>query len=333
MTLSAVTSHHLSRLAALIASACIPALACTKAADRTRRWDSAGWNVAWTRGGIRDTGLFQYPLQIATDGKRAYVSEAGLGEIIALSATDGKPLWRFGGPTNRSQLLNPSTVFMSRGGRVVVVDESRRRLLWLDTLGQLSRRLDLAAALGHVRTACELSSNRYLIGSQDGAAVVLDTIGFVHDRLALSDPRATEGGIAASYGWLSTNASGTGCLFALSPGGDFATIDSNAVVHWFPYVETVSSGDRDGRNRPLQTAIAASLQSSRASFAFAGTGRWAMREIDDYDAGTGQYITSVHLPRHVVWFARTGDIIFVIHGVNGQPAVSALTRKSGGHRS
>jgi hypothetical protein len=315
-----------------VAAGCSLAAACDH--GEAARWDRGGhpqrrnflverWDTLWSVGGPRDSTLLN-PFLLSASDSALYVYDGAARRVVALSAADGRVLWRYGrqgaGPDEFGGVRD---LKRADDGGVFVLDPRNNRVTELDRRGAVTARVPLDA-VGHTEQMAPLADGQMVLLTMlpDSAFAVVDRGGRVTRHFTLPwagfarlDPLARQGFIAAQHGrWVYGFSMGDG-WFPFSgprPGG----FVGRYVEHTdFPKVETQSAGGKSVTQMGGYNACSAcslSLWGSTLYVHFGGYGDAPKRTLDRYDVATGRYLGSDRLPIEATAVEGAGDRVYVL---------------------
>lgn len=292
-----------------------------------RKVASTDWDTLWVRGGPRDDAILAQPLKMAAFGDLLIVLDPGQDGITALRISDGTLVWRYSrrgdGP---GELRNPVAMTVMPNGQIAVADASSHRLTVIDSSGRFVH------TSMHQRPSIDAlcAIDRDLLLSFGGMASVGFAIINVRSgktvREVPSPWRATPSSDHfVLQGQLSPDSADGDCVFAETIGSRFALFRSGDRLWEAEYIEPIAAATPPRPGRPPDaSAISTSIRGDTVIVSFDGRTRDRRKLIDFYSRRDGRYLKSVVTPRNASWMTRSRDTYFVLHGIDGYPAISAL---------
>lgn len=299
-----------------------------------RRWDTAQWDTVWIRGGTVNDTMFAAPFAIAAGPGVVYVADAARQQVIALDAHNGDVRWRFGRGTKGldpiTPLSNPNSLVPLASGDLLIGDTRLRRLFIVNPDGQLRRSVALKSSIGQLHSLCELTPDRWALAilERGNPLVIVDPQGNILARRPSPFPVDVRGMIANQARFAQTSDVGA-CALAQQLGESFSWLGPSGSGASHPYLVRSPAFDSlsfagAAQARLPQTAYSMVASSTELWIATSNPNADSLNVIDRYARPSGRYMGSLHVPRNITAFALMGDVIYVIHGIDGHPAVSAL---------
>lgn len=300
-----------------------------------RTFPTGEWTHLWTRVGNLSDTVFFGPVRVLVHGDRVLVLDQEAPGVVALNLRDGSLAWRYArrgrGP---GELMSPRAVTTDASGHVVIGDALNRRLTVLDSGGRHLR--DITPQVGlYPYDLCGLSDGGFLVvGPQPGRITVrLSQDGQILPGSAVTTSLPPGADVTLGLGFAVRTA--TDCVIALQRVGRIVGVSPEGIRFDVQTVEPVVLADslraargRSPRLPPTGAALAVAADEGAVSIAFDGRSDHFGRIIDEYDAATGQYVRSLIAPQpfvgRIVGLTRRGDIYVILHGREGDPALSAF---------
>jgi len=322
---------HLALALSLLGSGCT---------HDSRVFRRSTWELLWRIGGIQGDTVLVTPTNLYLAGGRLLVLDPGGPKVLAFNKA-GSLAWSFGrqgsGP---GELRNPVGIAVQASGDVMIADAELSRFALVDTLGRLIRTIAFQGFSG-VTGICSISSSKTAVMSYESTAPLLVLSEDGSARARADHPFKALRGLPPQLqsAVLTEYAPASNCVIALQQGDGMGVLDSagHLIAAW-PYIESVPASTSPDRTRldyniPKQeapygtkAARSASVSDTFAYVVFGGTSQYGGRVIDVYNLRRSAYQFSLLPPadiRSIAALVRSRDTVFVYHGINGVPVVSA----------
>ena len=293
-----------------------------------RVFSAIRYDTLWVYGSAADTVLTQpLDLIVAGDGS-LFVLDAN-GPVIHKFSSAGTLVWSWGvqgeGP---GEVMNVRAMTQSPGGGLVLVDSGNRRLVYLSDSGILEREVPLRVDGVVINGIAAVGSDLVLSTTGDSPFVVVSA---ETGRRLDVEPMPWDGfeelSVLQRYGTIIGPAGGSDrWVFGFAVGNGWFVFERDRVLGTYPYVEhtefpmVVVTRSRSGETvrtsqrtpvRPDPAGYDLAVRGDTLAVLFGGATSAQLRVIDRYDLRTGQYLSSMLLPRWVHSFATVDDMMFV----------------------
>jgi hypothetical protein len=316
-----------------------------------RRWSAVAFDTLWIVGGVPTDTLFGRPSHLASLGALIVFSDPGYRRVGALHAATGRIAWISGGRGRDESLFGKPLMLAAVGqDTLVVVDDRRGTMTYLDRAGRPVRAYERPTSGSIVNSICAMRANENLIATTGPAGPVFnaDLAGRFRAPVSLSLSGHENAHPLVLQGQLVARHDRSACAMSLDFGNWIALLDGRATVRatrfpeqiHVPRVDTLSSrgtSDADSQET-IQLKMAGRVREATLSIAsvpgrfrvlFGGETADAARIIDDYDDKTLEYLGSIRLPlRANSLTTPEPETIVLLAERQGTPMIIALRQRA-----
>lgn len=294
----------------------------------------SGWQLLWRIGGTESDTLLIQPSRLVRSRNLLMVLDLGRRSVTALDYRTGALRWIFGhdgsGP---GELELPQAAASLRDGRTAVFDAGNRRLIVLTDSGRATGTTGLAT-VGQIHSFCEVRDGEFLalVAAPAEPLVTVDRQG-----TRLTGASLPWAGVAALDPVAQTVQftrlpSASGCVMSSqsTPFWSVRTGPQWTEMHRYadssPAVPDSAPADlSSGVSMPDDSTVMISVLPPR------GERGAVLRRFSLRGEPRGEWRLPTPPVNRIVWHEAVGDTVFVLHGINGMPALSAFVRQRPTH--
>lgn len=295
------------------------------------------WTTVLRVGGTESDTTFYLPTSLEADGSDLYVLDHGRRAIARLDS-DGEIAWWFGGPgRGPDEFMHVRDLELDREGRLWVLDVGNARLTVLDRDGEVLTRTPIRDIAGAEQIVPLSGSRAVLVTLTRAKPLVVIDVESGKTIRQLEMPWSEYRKIEPLAAQMRAAGYGDRFVLAFTIGNGFFTFQGTAPLPYygtfvehtrFPAVITERDGNSETRRfdrKPVFSAYALDVDSTRIHVLFAGQTDDRYAIVDIYALSSGLYLHSVRLPRRVSTIAVSGNRVYGIYS-DPYPAVVGWRR-------